>query len=366
MIKKEFKQFFRDPGMPRMVMMFPILIVLVFPFAANMEVKNIKLSVVDSDRSAESSLLIDKCSESGYFKIVDYVSSPAEAQALMDRGKVDAILTIENGFSSYLGESADEDPLPLGIKVNTVNGTRGSIGSKYLTACVSAFVASHKSGGINPAGSSSYTIKERYAYNQYLDYKLFMIPALIVVAITMLCGFLPAMNIVSEKEKGTIEQINVSPVRKTTFIVCKMVPYIAVAFFMVFTCLLLSRLFFGYRVQGSLLSIIVFTLAHILVMASFGLLVSNFSQNTQQAMFVVWFFSMIFMLMSGIFTPIEYMPRWAEIITYANPLRYFASAMRSIVLKGASLADNWVNLCCLLGIGTLTTFAAVKSYKKTA
>ena len=193
-----------------------------------------------------------------------------------------------------------------------------------------------------------------------------MIPALIVVAITMLCGFLPAMNIVSEKEKGTIEQINVSPVRKTTFIVCKMVPYIAVAFFMVFTCLLLSRLFFGYRVQGSLLSIIVFTLAHILVMASFGLLVSNFSQNTQQAMFVVWFFSMIFMLMSGIFTPIESMPRWAEIITYANPLRYFASAMRSIVLKGASLADNWVNLCCLLGIGTLTTFAAVKSYKKTA
>ena len=135
---------------------------------------------------------------------------------------------------------------------------------------------------------------------------------------------------------------------------------------MVFTCLLLSRLFFGYRVQGSLLSIIVFTLAHILVMASFGLLVSNFSQNTQQAMFVVWFFSMIFMLMSGIFTPIESMPRWAEIITYANPLRYFASAMRSIVLKGASLADNWVNLCCLLGIGTLTTFAAVKSYKKTA
>ena len=193
-----------------------------------------------------------------------------------------------------------------------------------------------------------------------------MIPALIVVAITMLCGFLPAMIIVSEKEKGTIEQINVSPVRKTTFIVCKMVPYIAVAFFMVFTCLLLSRLFFGYRVQGSLLSIIVFTLAHILVMASFGLLVSNFSQNTQQAMFVVWFFSMIFMLMSGIFTPIESMPRWAEIITYANPLRYFASAMRSIVLKGASLADNWVNLCCLLGIGTLTTFAAVKSYKKTA
>ena len=192
-----------------------------------------------------------------------------------------------------------------------------------------------------------------------------MIPALIVIAVTMLCGFLPAMNIVSEKEKGTIEQINVTPVPKTAFIVCKMVPYLAVALFMVFSCLLLALLVFGYRSSGSLVAIMVFTLAHILVMASFGLLVSNFSDNTQQAMFVIWFFSMIFMLMSGIFTPIESMPRWAELITYANPLRYFADAMRSIFLKGSTLAELWLDLSCLLALGSVCTFFAVKSYRKT-
>lgn len=366
LIKKEFKQFFRDPGMPRMVMMFPFLIILVFPFAANMEVKDINLAVVDADRSAESALLLEQCSASGYFRLCDLASSPDEAQSLMDRGKVDAILTIESGFSRYLGDGAAKgDPVPLGIKVNTVNGTRGSIGSRYLSACISSFMLNFMDQGSIAAQAPRYEFREVYAYNQYLDYKLFMVPALIVIAITMICGFLPALNIVSEKEKGTIEQINVTPVRKTTFIVCKMVPYVAVAFFLVFSCMLLAWLVFGYSCRGSIVSIVVFTLAQILVMASFGLLVSNFSENTQQAMFVIWFFSMIFMLMSGIFTPVESMPRWAELITYANPLRYFADAMRSIFLKGASLADNWVNLCCLLGIGTVCSFCAVKSYKKT-
>lgn len=366
LIKKEFKQFFRDPGMPRMVMCFPLLIVLVFPFASNMEVKNIRLAVVDGDRSPESTLLLEGCSASGYFRLCELASSPAEAQALMDRGKVDAILTIESGFSRYLGNgAATGDPVPLGIKVNTVNGTRGSIGSRYLSACIAGFLASYRGGETLLQNASGPEIREAYAYNQYLDYKLFMIPALIVIAVTMLCGFLPAMNIVSEKEKGTIEQINVSPVPKTAFIVCKMVPYLAVALFMVFSCLLLALLVFGYRSSGSLAAIVVFTLAHILVMASFGLLVSNFSDNTQQAMFVIWFFSMIFMLMSGIFTPIESMPRWAELITYANPLRYFADAMRSIFLKGATLAELWLDLSCLLALGSVCTFFAIKSYRKT-
>ena len=193
----------------------------------------------------------------------------------------------------------------------------------------------------------------------------FMIPALIVIAVTMMCGFLPALNIVSEKERGTIEQINVTPVRKTTFIVCKMVPNIAVAFFMVFSCLLLTWIVFGYVSKGSLLDIAVFTLAHILAMASFGLLVSNFSDNTQQAMFVIWFFSMVFMLLSGIFTPIESMPGWAQDITLVNPLRNFARALSAIVLKGCTFADTWPDLAWLLGLGAVTTTCAVASYKKT-
>ena len=148
LLKKEFLQFLRDPGMPRMVMMFPLIIVLVFPFAATMEVKNIKLSVVDCDRSEESAMLVEKCTSTGYFQLAEMSSTPQRAQELMDFGKVDAILTINAGFARYMGEDAAQgEKLPIGIKVNTVNGTRGSIGSKYLSACVSSFVVQRKSGG---------------------------------------------------------------------------------------------------------------------------------------------------------------------------------------------------------------------------
>lgn len=365
LLKKEFKQYFRNPGTPGMVLSFPFLIILVFPFAANMEVRDVKLAIVDSDQSEQSVLLTEKCSSSGYFDVQSVTSIPGEAQTLMGKGKIDAILTIGNGFAKQLKNgSAMGDALPVGIKVNTVNGTRGSIGSAYLNACVSEFLM--ESAGVSgmPSGSQV-EIRESYRYNPYMDYKRFMIPAMIVIAVTMMCGFLPALNIVTEKEKGTIEQINVTPVSKIAFIVSKMVPYLCVAFFMVFTCLLLARIFFGFGVEGSLLDIGLFTFAHILVMSSFGLLVSNYSENTQQAMFVIWFFSMVFMLISGIFTPLNSMPKWARIVAGANPLTYFADAMRGIVLKGATLADTWKDLVALLGIGGLTTAWAVLSYHKT-
>lgn len=364
LLKKEFKQFLRDPGMPRMTLMFPFLIILVFPYAASMEVRNIKLAIVDNDHSRQSSMLAEKCSASGYFEICGAGDSPAVAQKMMDDGTIDAILTIGAGFAKHLeGSVPVQDAIPVGIKVNTVNGTRGSIGSQYLNACVSGFVAQAKGMGGSQGGQIE--IRETYLYNEFQDYKLFMIPALIVIAITMMCGFLPALNIVSEKEKGTIEQINVTPVSKFAFIVCKMVPYVIVAYFMVFSCMLLAWLFFGYGCRGSIVDIGLFTLAHIIVMASFGLLVSNYSDNAQQAMFIIWFFSMIFMLMSGIFTPIDSMPGWAKTITYANPLRYFADGMRNIILKGSRLADTWMDLASLFGIGALTTAWAVLSYHKT-
>lgn len=363
LLKKEFKQFLRDPGMPRMTLMFPFLIILVFPYAASMEVRNLKLAIVDSDQSDQSGMLMEKCASSGYFDVVDITSSPAEALALMDKGDIDAILSINSGFARHLGKPDSEEDLPVSIKVNTVNGTRGSIGSQYLSQCVSNYVMSVK--GMEMPQMSQIDIDETYLYNSFQDYKLYMIPALIVIAITMMCGFMPALNIVSEKEKGTIEQMNVTPVSKFAFIACKMVPYFAVAYFMVFSCLLLAKIFFGYGCAGSLIDVSIFTLAHIVIMASFGLLVSNYSDNAQQAMFIIWFFSMIFMLVSGIFTPIASMPEWAKVFAYANPLTYYADAMRGIMLKGSTLADTWRDLVCLVGLGSLTTTWAVLSYHKT-
>lgn len=377
LLEKEFKQFFRDPGLPRMALMFPVLMMLVFPFAVSMEIRNINLAVVDSDRSEESSRLLEKCTSSGYFRLVAFCGSPEEAMRLMDENKADAIITIASDFSEEIGNGSG---FPVGIKVNTVNGTRGSIASQYLQNSIMMYMqdrnsreagSSVQSAASAPAAQSvaagpAIDVSEKYYFNTYLDYKLFMIPALIVIGITMITAFLPSMNIVSEKETGTIEQINVTPVSKSAFIICKMIPYWAIAFFVLTACLLIAWAVFGYVCRGNVLWLYLYTTLDIIVMAGLGLLISNYSSNAQQAMFVIWFFAVIFMLMSGIFTPIASMPGWAQAITYLNPMRYYADAMRSVFLKGSSPLDIWYDAAGLAAIGAVMVGWAIASYRKSS
>lgn len=362
LLEKEFKQFFRDPGLPKMAIAFPVLMMLVFPFAVSMEIRNINLVVVDNCRSMSSTRLTETCTSSGYFKLVDVCDDPDYAMDLMDKNKVDAILTIGADFDKSV-ESGES--LPVGIKINTINGTKGSIGAGYLTNCIQRFYTSYGQEAGQGVDIPRLDISAKYYYNQYLDYKMFMVPALIVIAITMLTGFFPALNIVSEKERGTIEQINVTPVNRGLFILCKLIPYWLVALFVLTACLLIARFVFDYSCAGSLALMYVFTILNIIVTAGLGLLISNYSDNAQQSMFITWFFMMVFMLISGIFTPIASMPGWAKAITYFNPMRYYADAMRSIYIKGSSLADVWYDCLGLAVIGAVMVTWAILSYKKT-
>lgn len=361
LLEKEFKQFFRDPGLPKMAIAFPVLMMLVFPFAVSMEIRNINLVVVDNNKSTVSARLIEKCTSSGYFKLIDICQSPEKAQEYMDDNRADAIITIESDFDAEIGKGTG---LPLGIKVNTVNGTKGSIGAQYIASCIRMFLKEQDTG-MEGNNTPTIDISEKYYYSPYMDYKVFMVPALIVIAITMITGFFPALNIVGEKESGTIEQINVTPVRKTAFIVCKLIPYWVIALFILTACLIIAWLVFGYTCHGNLLSLYLFSGLQIIVTAGLGLLISNYSNNAQQAMFIIWFFMMIFMLMSGIFTPIASMPGWAKAITYFNPMRYYADAMRAIFLKGSSPLDVWYDAAGLMAIGAAVVSWAIFSYKKT-
>ena len=368
LLKKEFKQFLRDPGMPRMVLCFPFLIILVFPFAANMEVRNLSLVIVDSDQSDQSALLTEKCASSGYFKIREETESPSDAQAVMDRGGADAILTISSGFARYLeSDKGTDDPLPVGIKVNTVNGTRGSIGSQYLNAFVTEYVAS-VSGAESQGGAAGtrFDTRESYLYNPSLDYKTFMIPALIVIAITMMCGFLPALNIVSEKERGTIEQINVTPVGKFQFILAKLIPLWIIGIVIMGLSLLLAKVIYGIAPAGSIWTLMLFTGVYILVVSGLGLVISNYASTIQQAMFVGFFFIMIFFLMGGMFTPVSSMPDWAQAITIVNPLKYFIEVMRLVYLKGSKLVDMIPQFLALCGFAAAFGSWAIISYKKSS
>jgi ABC-2 type transport system permease protein len=201
-------------------------------------------------------------------------------------------------------------------------------------------------------------------FNTFMDYKMFMIPALMVILMTLICGFLPALNIVSEKEIGTIEQINVTPIRKFTFIFAKLIPYWIIGLTVFTFCLSLAALVYGLIPAGNLLTIYLSVFVYILVVSGFGLIVSNNSSTMQQAMFVIFFFLIILILISGLFTPIASMPDWAQKFTLFNPLRYFIEIMRMVYLKGSSISNLAPQLTALLTFAVVLNSWAVWSYRK--
>ena len=338
LIQKEFLQIRRNAFLPRLIVMFPIVIMCVMPWVMQMEVKNIVVDVVDIDHTVESQRLVQQIAASNYFIFGGQKSTYAEAMKDIEKGRADVILEIRDG--KYL------------IAANAVNGTKGSMGSAYLSQIVSA-----------PFSASSAT-SVLTLYNKQQNYKLFMIPALFAIVMMLMTGFLPTLNIVGEKESGTIEQINVTPVSKWSFILAKLIPYWLIALFVITVCLLLAWLVYGITPGGPIWLVYVLAMLLALFFSSFGLIVSNYSDTMQQAMFVMWFFVVSIMLLSGLFTPTRSMPQWAYLTTYINPMHYFIDAIRTVFIRGGGLHETAHQVLALVGIGTLMGCWAVQSYKK--
>ena len=339
LIQKEFLQIRRNAFLPRLIVMFPIVIMCVMPWVMQMEVKNIVVDVVDIDHTVESQRLVQQIAASNYFIFGGQKATYAEAIKDIEKGRADVILEIRDG--KYL------------IAANAVNGTKGAMGSAYL----SQIVTSHQ-----PIPNLQASILN--LYNKGQDYKLFMIPALFAIVMMLMTGFLPTLNIVGEKEAGTIEQINVTPVSKWAFILAKLIPYWLIALFVITVCLLLAWLVYGITPVGPVWLIYVLAMLLALFFSSFGLIVSNYSDTMQQAMFVMWFFVVSIMLLSGLFTPTRSMPQWAYLTTYINPMHYFIDAIRTVFIRGGSLHETAHQVLALAGIGTLMGCWAVQSYKK--
>lgn len=373
LVQKEFKQFFRNSFLPRMLVGFPIVAILVIPWVANMEIKNINLSIVDFDKSTLSNELIAKIEAGDYFKVVQNALSFESAKECIYLAKCDIIVEIPNDFeANMLSQSAS-----IALYANAINSTKGTLGAGYLSNIITEFSAEKNAKildlrnfgttSANLANLPNLEILSLYAYNPHLDYKLYMIPALTVMVLTLLCGFLPAFNIIGEKQSGNIEQINVSPLPKSLFIISKVIPYWIMGIVVISVCFLLAFVVYGFASKGGYGSIFVFALVYILVVTGLGLVISNYSNTMQQAMFVSYFFILILILLSGLFTSIKSMPLWAQMLTLANPLRYFIESLRAIFLKGDSLLDSpflWWDLCALVGFALVFNLWAIISYKK--
>ena len=365
-IQKEFRQIFRNKAMLPIIFVLPMLQLLILSNAASFEIKNIKFSYVDNDHSVASRELISKFEASQYFNIVERFSSKKEADFQMQTGKVDVILEIPNHFERDL---ITENNTNLSVSINAIDGAAAGVENVYISQIITGFNQKiqtqlyqyNEASYVHPV--NIVTIPS-FWYNNTLNYKTFMVPGILVLLVTMLTLFLSSMNIVREKEIGTLEQINVTPIRKYQFIVGKLFPFWVLGLVILTVGLTIAKVVFSVPILGSIGLIYFFTSIYLLVILGIGLIISNNSDTQQQAMFIAWFFSVIFILMSGLFTPIESMPQWAQNVTLLNPIRYFVEIIRMVMLKGATFSDISRPFLIIVGYAFVLNGIAVWSYKK--
>ena len=349
-----------------MIFGVPIIQLVVLVHAATLEMKSIDMFVVDKDLSSLSAKLVNKFEGSPFYTISGRSFSITDANKEIENNKADVILHIPHGFErNLLREKSSE----IQLQIDGINGTAASLINAYSTSVISDFnknIIVELTQMPQLAEMEPIEIQTSYWYNPELNYKTYMLPGILVILVSIISLFMTAMNIVREKEMGTIEQINVTPIRKHEFIIGKLVPFMIIALFELALGLTIGKLFFHIPVVGSVGLLFGFVLVYLLVVLSIGLLISTLASTQQQVMFISFFFMLVFILMSGIFTPTESMPLWAQKVNIINPFYYFMRVIRMILLKGSEFWDISREFFSLLIYGTLMLGLAVWRYRKVA
>lgn len=366
LLQKEFRQIFRNRAILAMIVLMPVVQLIIMPLAADYEVKNINICVVDHDHSTYSRNLINKITASGYFKLSGYKGSFKEAFLLIESDEADLILEIPYGFERNL---IREDEQKLFVAVNAINGTKANLGGAYLGQIILNYNTDLRMELMQPVRSNPMPVIDVSSsnwFNPLMNYRVFMVPGILAILVTMVGGFLTSLNIVKEKEVGTIEQINVTPIKKHHFILGKLIPFWVLGNVVFTVGLIVSWVIYGIVPLGSIFTLYSFVWVYLLAVMGFGLLISTFCDTQQQAMFIMFFFMMIFILMGGLFTSIDSMPGWAKVIAKFNPVSYLIAVMRMVILKGSGLKDILYHLSIVAIFAVFLNGWAILNYKKTS
>ncbi len=365
-IQKEFIQVFRDKTMLPMIFVVPIVQLVVLVYAANLEMKGINLYVVDNELSPVSRELVNKFKGSPFFEVENTITLK-EAENQMKSGKADVIMRIPSGFEKKLVKENNSD---IQLLFNAINSTTAGISSGYCKRIIIDFNQDIiiNSGNIYPelAQLEKINIETAFWYNPQLNYKIYMSSGILVILVTVISMFLSGMNLVKEKELGTIEQINVTPIKRYHFIIGKLIPFLIIALFELAFGLILAKILFDLPMLGSLPLLFLVATVYLTTTLSLGLFMSTMANTQQQVMFLSFFFMLVFVLMSGIFTPTESMPVWAQKLNYINPISWFMKIIRMILLKGSGFSDIKTEFFALTGYGITILSLAVLKYKKTS
>lgn len=363
LIRKEFLQIFRDKLIGKAIFAVPVVQMLILVPAVTFEMKSSKLCLIDKDMTTESRGLTSQIEGSAFFKITCLASSENEAANLLHNNKCDLILQIPSGFGKDIGQGR---PAKILASVNAINAMNAQLSWAYLNGVIRDYNTDIAAGISSGSSLPQIRVTNRYWYNETLNYNHFMLPGILGILVAAIAFLLAGLNLVKEKEMGTIEQINVTPVRKYQFIIAKMAPFLLIGLADLAIGLGIGKLVFDVPFEGSLL--LMFLGSAIFMVAALGLalFISTFSSTQQQFMFVAFFFMIVFILMSGIFTPIESMPLWAQRIDLANPVVYLMRINRMIMLKGSSFSDLSREMLSLVIIAIVFTAFAIRRYRKTA
>ncbi len=364
-LQKEFIQIFRNKTMLPLIFILPVVQLLILVNAATFELKNIDMVVINQDMSSTSRELVSRFEGSSFFNVSHGLSVEKAHEAMLNN-EADVILIIPVSFEREL---LRENQGSIQFLINAIDGMSAGLVNVYAGSIVNEF---HQDLLVEWLDAKSNVVSlpidvsQRFWYNPNLEYSIYMLPGILVILVTIIGMFLTAINIVREKEQGTIEQINVTPILKYQFIIGKLIPFMVIALFELAFGLTIGRLFFDLPMLGSLWLLLLVAVVYLMVALGLGLLLSAVSSTQQQVMFTIFFFLLMFILMSGIFTPVESMPPWAQKLNIINPFTYFMQALRMILLKGSEFKDVLQELVPLSIYAVIALSFAVWRYRKTA
>lgn len=359
-LQKEFRQIFRNRSMLPIIFVLPVVQLLVLIQAVTFDVKSLHMVVVDNSKSADSRELVSKFVGSSFFMLKDYPATKAMAMDYINRGEADLALVIPEDFS--LNQVRD-GKVNVQLLINSINTTQGILANAYSSSIIADFNRSKlPPGAVENVYSAD--VRPRFWFNPTLDFKVYMFPGIMVVLVTAIGLFLSGMNLVREKELGTIEQINVTPIKKWQFVVGKVLPFLIIGLFEITVGILIGRAVFDIPFVGSVGTIYLTAFFYLIAVIGIGTLVSNKSNTQQQSMFVSWFLMMMFMMMSGLFNIVESMPQWAIWLNKINPISYFILIIRMVMLKGATISDIIVPLGSIAVYAVVAMFLAITLYQK--
>ena len=365
-IKEEFRQIFRNPNILRMIIAMPIIQLIVIPFAADYEIKNIDLAIVNQDNSSYSQRITEKFTAGKYFQLVDAEKDYRNALSSIKREDADIIVTIPRGFEKSI---LTENKGNIHLAADAVNGTKAGLGTLYANEIIAQFNNEIREElMVMPRHNEMVAIQtfSQNRYNPRNDYHLFMVPGILALLVTMVGALMSALNIVSEKEKGTIEQINVTPLKKYQFIIGKLLPFWILGMISITIGFVISYLVFGIVSAGGYLSIYIYSAIYLVAVLAVGLLISTFVDTQQQATLFSFFIMMNFVLLSGLYTPVESMPTWARYLSDLLPPSHFIKVIRSIFIKGSSSMDLMPEYGIMALFAVVLTGMAVLNYRKRA